>query len=377
MKKTRVYVDAMALAERQISGIGHLTIETVRALSLNEHLDVILVLPLGKRHLVARHKIQNTSIVTLPIPARALSLLLRWGLLPPVDIFIGAGVYLFPNYRNWPLARSRSLTYFHDASFLLYPNTVSPKNLAYLLKYAPVWLNRADTVLTLSKSSKSDIVKLLQLDSNKVEIVSCGVDHEVFYARDDVEIQRIKHRYGLICDKYFLYVGNFEPRKNLLNLLSAYQSLPVSIQKEHALVLIGGGGWLNEDVFKLITELQSKGLAILQANSYVKDDDLPALFSGATALVHPALYEGFGLSPLQAMACGTPVVVADNSSLPEVVGDAGIYVDAMLPVSIANGMSRACTDKSLRTICIARGLVMAQKFSWKLSADQITALLEN
>jgi len=161
MKKTKIYIDALSLAEQKVSGIGHLTLETVRALALEEGLHINLVLPLGKRKLVERHRLQNVTIMELPIPARGLSLLTKMHLMPPVDLLLGSGVYIFPNYRNWPLLFSKSLTYFHDVSFMLYPETVSPKNLKYLQQNSPIWLKRSDLVLTLSKSSKKDIVKSL------------------------------------------------------------------------------------------------------------------------------------------------------------------------------------------------------------------------
>jgi len=371
MKKTKIYIDALSLAEQKVSGIGHLTLETVRALALEEGLHINLVLPLGKRKLVERHRLQNVTIMELPIPARGLSLLTKMHLMPPVDLLLGSGVYIFPNYRNWPLLFSKSLTYFHDVSFMLYPETVSPKNLKYLQQNSPIWLKRSDLVLTLSKSSKKDIVKSLDIDPEKVRIIDCGVDHEVFYRRDAKEIEKFKASYGLTCEKYLLYIGNFEPRKNLIRLINAYQMLSEDLREKYSLVLVGSGGWLNEDVFSLIKQLTERGARILQPNKYVEDSDLPALLSGATMLVHPALYEGFGLSPLQSMACGTPVIVANNSSLPEVVGDAGLLVDAYSEKDISVKIRELLLSPEICQMMGLKGVVQAKKYSWQISEKQL------
>lgn len=375
--KVTIFIDALPLAPAKMSGIGHLTLEMLRAMGSSGRVRLVLVVPLGKAGLVRRHSIPNSEVKTILMPARVFSVLLQMKLLPPVDLFIGKGAYLFPNYRNWPLYKSQSFTYIHDAAFLKFPETVKPKNLTYLKKNIRIWLKRADTILTLSESSKRDLVEVLSVQPDKVRIIPCGVDHSVFIHRPPEEVANTKKKYGLKADKYVLYIGNFEPRKNLDRLLEAYSVLPVEQRDSYVLVMVGGGGWLNEQTLLRIKSMQEAGLNILKIDTYVEDNDLPALISGASALVQPSIYEGFGIPPLQAMACGTPVAVANNSSLPEVVEDAGVYFDAYDVHDISDQLSKVLADNKLRSTLIEKGLHQSEKFSWTSSASKLIDCIES
>lgn len=369
--RTTVYIDALPLCELRVSGIGHLTLEMVRAMSRNKELHVVLVVPLGKRKLAERHNVRGVTIKVLPLHARIFSILLRLRLMPPVDLFIGRGVYIFPNYRNWPLLYSKSLTYIHDVVFMKHPTTVSPKNLKYLLHNYKLWLKRADMILTLSNSSKSDIVNELKVSPTQVRVVGCGVDAAVYNRKTEVEIAAAKAKYGVDTDKYLLCIGNFEPRKNLERLIEAYKTLPKLVRDEYSLYFVGGGGWLNESIMNAIEKASREKYKVFKVEKYVEDNDLPALISGATALVHPSLYEGFGIPPLQAMACSVPVVVANNSSLPEVVGDAGLMVDAEDISDISDKIRIILSDDKLQNSMRTKGLNQARHFTWENSAAEV------
>ncbi len=375
MSKTKLFIDALPLAQTRMSGIGHMILELTKALSKKDELDIHLIVPLRKRKLVERHGIKNVSIKTFPLPARAISILMRTRLLPPVDILLGRGVYLFPNYRNWPLLWSKSFTYFHDAAFVLHPETVSPKNLKYLQNNASLWLKRSDNVLTLTESSKKEISDSLPVPPEKLSVIPCGVDSEIFYTRPAEEISAVKNKYGINAQDYILYVGNLEPRKNVDNLLLAYESLESKLKNRYSLVLIGGGGWLNESTMELIDKLIGKGLNIIHPKSYVEDADLPAIYSGASLLVHPAIYEGFGIPPLQAMACKVPVAVSDIPSMREVVDYAGLFFDPGSTKDIARTIEQGLSDQKLRQDIISRGEARTLLFSWDQSAYELARLI--
>lgn len=378
--KTKVYIDALPIAQDKMSGIGHLTLEMIRALSTNKEFDykyeLILVLPLGKASKIVRHNLSGCKVATLPLPARALSLFLKLKLLPPVDLLIGRGVYVFPNYRNWPLLLSPSITYFHDVSFMLHPETVSPKNLKYLKHNARLWLKRTDLVATLSHSSKMEIIENLKIPEGKVKIIPCGVNGSIFYHRSYKEVLNIKHKYGLPEGNYIICVGNLEPRKNIDRLIAAYQKLPDKLRNDYALVLIGGGGWLNEKTMALINSARNNGLDIFHPKKYVEDEDLPALFSGAALAVHPAVYEGFGIPPIQAMSCRTLVAASAIDSIKEVVGEAALLFD---PYSISDIMAKIETglsDNDERVSLVKKGEKQSKKFTWEDSASILYKIIE-
>ncbi len=151
-------------------------------------------------------------------------------------------------------------------------------------------------------------------------------------------------------------------------LLEAYKLLPESLRKQYTLVIVGGSGWLNEPIMEAIKQDQAAGYDIIKPQVYMPEEDLPMLQSGATILVHPALYEGFGISTLQAMACGTPVIAANNSSLPEVVGEAAILINAEDTKDISDKMETLLKDTGMQSKLVNRGLTQVQNYSWYASA---------
>lgn len=370
----KLFIDASPLAERNITGIPHFTAELVKA--LDQHPDngkkfiIILVIAFDKKKLLGRWQYNNIKIKVLPLPLRFVNLFWKYDVLPPMDMILGKGRYLFPNYKNWRLSRSKSLTYIHDLGFMRYPQFVQPKNLEFLKNNIQKWIGRSDLILTGAEHARNEIIELLSVSPEKVVRIYHGVDHSDYYPRPKSEISSALSKYGL-SGKYLLYIGSIEPRKNLSRLVSAYDNLPTKLKDEYSLCLIGGDGWLNNDILRDIELSKEKGNKIIRPNSYVEDEDLPALITGSSLLVHPALYEGFGLSPLQAMACGTPVLVGNNSSLPEVVGKAGTLVNAEDESDISAKIEKVLSDKKYRARMIELGLGQAQKFKWEISAQEL------
>ena len=243
-----------------------------------------------------------------------------------MDIFLGKGIYLFPNFKNWPLLFSKSITYIHDIAFKVYPEFTEPRNRTMLNAQISRFLLRSDVIVTVSESSRQEILNhYTYLSKSKVRVVLNGVDTSVFYARNEAEVNKMRKKYALPA-RYFMFLSNLEPRKNILTLLDAYSRLPENVRFNSALFFVGGMGWLNEDVFKKIEQLELSGCNIIRPSIYVEDDDLPALLTGAVALVHPAFHEGFGMPPLEAIACETPVIISNIPSIREVIGEVGVYL---------------------------------------------------
>src|SRR5215213_1635514 len=321
----KIFIEASVLCERHISGIGRTVQQILQTWAddkeLRRSFEPVLVVPFDLR---ARLEALSLPFAAkyLPFPSKLLRALRRFDLVPPLDLVLGQGIYLFPNYWNWRLARSRSLTYVYDVGFLVHPEFVEPQNQRFLASHIGRWLRRTDGVLTISDHAKAEIVEHCQLDPSRVHVIYNGVDTAPYANTRKDQIAAVKAKHDIQGD-YLLFVGNIEPRKNMTRLIEAYTQLPEEQRDRYELLLVGGDGWNNQPILRAIAAAQQKGFRIRKLPTFVSNKELPALYAGATVLTSPSLYEGFGMTPLEAMAAGTPVVVGDNSSLPEVVGEAG------------------------------------------------------
>lgn len=375
----RIYIDALALVPDKKSGIGFTVQQTLAALAKLEELqdwEIYLIAPFGKAKYLKQYAVSpNVYIKSFLLPARGIELLMRTRLLPPIDWVMGRGIYIFPNYRNLPVWRSRSLTYMYDASFIVHPHTGHLKNQRYFSRYIKLWTARTDRIITISEQMRTEIEQYLNVYPPKIAVVPCGVDRQYFTRTTPAEVTAAKQKYGIPYENYLLYVGNIEPRKNLLTLLEAYEQLPARIRSSYGLVFVGGDGWLNEDFYSRLQTMQAKGCAIMKVTQFVASEDLPALYSGAALLVQPAIYEGFGMTPLEAMACGAPVAVSDIPAVHEVVGEAGHYFDASQSVALGRMIERVLAGEDDTAHKIRIGLKRSDQLSWQNSAQKLYTVI--
>lgn len=372
-KKPTIYIEAMVFAPPYMSGVGHATLEITKELlkieKESQKFDLYLLVPFNKVSQVLK-KFEGgptPRIKKLWILPRVMELLMRLNLLPPVDLFTGRGIYLFPNYRNWRVSRSKSVTYVHDVSFKLYPEFVSPKNRDYLNKYIKRWMKRTDIIITLSQQVKKEIISNYDIASEKISVAYDGVSTQAYYPRSPAEINETKQRYGLAVKDYVLFVGNKEPRKNLQRLVEAFEELEDHLKERFALVLIGGGSWLSEGIDQAIEHALQNKVQVVTPDHFVEDKDLPALYSGAQLFAFVPVYEGFGIPPLEALASGTPVLASDIAVLREVLGDKVDYCDPQNVKSIAAGLTRNLSGNK-ESISEKDFLAL---YSWKRSAQQL------
>ncbi len=254
----------------------------------------------------------------------------------------------------------------HDLAYYKFPATFSYKNRIFKKLLAPVSIKRAVKIIVDSRNTKEDLKELFPVSEDKIEVIYPGSpNYREVKAKDKLE--EVKNRYN-VDSEYILYLGTLEPRKNLSRLIDAYYLLFKRGIKEK-LVLAGKKGWLYKDIFKKVKELNLQDRIIF--TGYIEERDKPLLYSAARLFIYPSLYEGFGLPPLEAMSCGTPVIVSGCSSLPEVVGEAGLYVDPRSVKDIARKMNRLITHSRLREELKGKGLKRTEKFSWQNSARQI------
>ncbi|MEI6666903.1 MAG: glycosyltransferase family 1 protein [Acidobacteriota bacterium] len=304
-----------------------------------------------------------------PVPEKAKPYSIREQIALPLQL-LKARVDLFhaPHYVLPPLVPCRSIVTIHDCIHLMFPQYL-PNRLAYLYARGSLAAaaTRASRILTVSETSKSDILRYCNVPADRITVIPNAIDDRLSRAPLEEDIQRTRERYQL-DGPFALYVGNIKPHKNLERLIDAFH-LVRREGFEHLKLLIIGDQISKfprlrraVDRYKLHKHVRFLG--------FVGDDTLASLYRLATVFVFPSLYEGFGLPPLEALASGTPVVTSNVSSLPEVVGDAAVLVDPYSAASIAEGIQRVLVDPALRESLRIKGLARAKTFSWEASVQR-------
>jgi glycosyltransferase involved in cell wall biosynthesis len=245
------------------------------------------------------------------------------------------------------------------------PNKYSIKKYIMYRTLLPRTLKSADKIITISHHTKQDLTKYLKVPEDKIKVIHLAAN-ENYKPLNENEINTIKQKYNLNYP-FILYVGGLAPNKNVERLIKAYYKLKKQDVK-HKLIITGVKRWKYKSIFETIDKLNLQKDVIFAG--YVPDEDLPALYNAADLFVYPSLYEGFGLPPLEAMACGTPVITSNASSLPEVVGDAGIMVNPYDVDELAKAMYEVLTNDGLREELSKKGLERAKLFSWKKCAEE-------
>lgn len=236
----------------------------------------------------------------------------------------------------------------------------------------PRIITHSDRIIVDSFQTKKDLIRCYQVCEQKISVIYLGASEE-FKPLENHHIESVKKKY-MIDFPFVLFVGNLEPRKNIPTLFKAFSQCKKKIP-ELKLIIIGQKGWKYAEVFKTIKFLHlEKEVIFLQ---YIPHEDVPALYNAARLFVYPSLYEGFGLPPLEAMQCGTPVITSNTSSLPEVIGDGGFMVDPLDIQDLTEKMLQLLTDDQTRKENIRYNLARSQQFSWKKCAKQTLEVYED
>jgi glycosyltransferase involved in cell wall biosynthesis len=292
----------------------------------------------------------------------------------PLDVILpGKDVFLFTNYATYPLWRTPYVVIVYDLSYLVVPECILDGYRSMLASWIPPGVAGAAAVVTVSEAVKSELVHWLGVAADRVVVAPPAVDAARFRPVPTEQRAALRRELG-VPDRYFLFVGTIEPRKNIRRLVDAYATLPDDVRAEHALVLVGSKGWLDDDILDAVEELRRRGEQVVQPG-YVPDEALPALYADATAFVYPSLYEGFGMPVMEAMACGAPVITSNVSSLPEAAGGAGLLVDPLDVRAISNAMARVARDEQLAADLRERGRERAARTDWRRTAELVHGAL--
>ena len=340
-------------------------------------------------------KENNVELVNYKIPNRLLDFSSRFfnypkidKLLKEVDVFFSPHIFFSALSKNCP-----SVTTFHDLSFEIHPEFYSrQKNFWHFSMNPKKLAERAAKIIAVSKSTRDDIVNFYGIKSDKIEVVYSGINKNWKLEIGNWKLDQVRKKYNL-PEKYILYLGTLEPRKNIIGLIEAFEELKrtfknppnPSLQRENSniqypisniqLVIAGAKGWLCEDIFRAAGKSPVKNDIVF--TGFVKDQDKPILYKLADLFVYPSFYEGFGFPPLEAMACGAPVITSNFSSLPEAVGDAALTIDPYNINQLAAAMKEILKDKNLRNKLIKKGFKQAEKFSWERCARETLSVLKS
>lgn len=365
------------LLSMNVTGVTRYISELVRALPVAgpEHRYTLLVNPGVSDHLLPELA-GNVERRYTRFPIRGTKTRILWEQLVQPLAVVGRGydvIHHTDRSMPWLPLGIPSVSTIQDISYVAYPETYTRGKVAYNEIAARIAAARADRIITVSEHTKKDVMRYLGVPEDKICVVYSAVD-TIFQPVDDKSVlDQARQRFKLPAQT-ILYVGSLNPRKNVVTLIEAFAVLKQRIDLPHKLVLVGPSEWKSEPVFERVKALGLEAEIILPG--LLQGLDLVYLYNLADLFVFPSLHEGFGFPPLEALACGTPVVCSNAASLPEVVGDAAIMVDPLDVQGLVQAMERVLTDPELARDLRGRGLERARLFSWEKTARETIRVYE-
>jgi glycosyltransferase involved in cell wall biosynthesis len=379
----KLYVDGLGIVEPHFSGVGQYILGILKGMNeINRNLvnsgkkphDISVIIPSDAEERFLSFKLDYLKYTKFPASTGKMAALWHHNKLPPLDLYFGPGVYIFTRFVSMRLLYSKSIVIEYDLSFETHKQFVEDRNAKFLSSAVKRSIKDSDAIVTISKSVKKEIENFYKIKSKQVIVAYPAVDPILLHRKSSSEISEAKLKYGIEGD-YILTLSNLEPRKNLESTIDAYLNIPVKEIKGVSLVIVGANGWKADKLFEKIENNKSKTHKIIRPKIYVEDEDKAAIISGATTLVYPSHYEGFGMPPLEALACGTPVIVSNNSSLPEAVGNLGLMIDSKDIKDLSKKMISIINYSSSDKARIGKlGPKFASEFSWTKSALSIIDL---
>ena len=306
-----------------------------------------------------------TNLKSVPIPIKITNLCIRYPklFLPVFERSFGScDIFHGTNYTVYPFRKSRQVLTIYDLTFIKYPQYCNNIVQAYADRVRRC-LRWTDLILTISESSKRDIIRHLGFDADRIIVTPLASRYGAGYKPDVPAFQAYD-----LTRPFILFVGTIEPRKNIVGLIEAFDILKRTQKTDHDLVLVGQKGWLYEPIFERIA--RSPYRDSIYHLDYLPDDVVAEFYRRADVFLYPSHYEGFGMPVLEAMTLGAPVICSNNSSLPEVAGDAAVMIDAEDEIAIADAILKLIGDRAFRQELITKGYDQALKFSWRRTAER-------
>lgn len=374
----KIGIDLRCLESGEKSGVGEYAVNLVENILRLDQANSYLLFSNSfwekNNYLERFEKYPNVRVKKFHWPNKLLNLCFWYLNWPKIDRMLGGAEVLFLpnlNFAAWSKKTKVILT-IHDLSFEYYPETFSEKRRLWHWFINPKKLaGRAGRIIAVSDSTKSDLISRYGVDPSKIKMIhSAAAESFRVLDRNDLALAKIAKKYALPY-KFILYLGTIEPRKNISGLIQAYDRLRRLGNPEldkYKLVIAGSVGWKSDQIFSAIEN--SPYSADIIATGMIASKDMPMIYNLASLFVYPSFFEGFGFPPLEAMACGVPVVTSNNSSLPEVVGDAAILIEPEEPEEIFHAMREVLLNRELSAKLRAKGLEQANSFSWSKTAGE-------
>ncbi|WP_347556225.1 glycosyltransferase family 1 protein [Robbsia sp. KACC 23696] len=328
----KLIVDAASILADRPSGIGHYALGIIKAFDDFASRGVLSYSLLAPKRLLPRADAlgldhRDPSVAMHPLKKNLAHQILKRSLPLAMDRVMPSGVYYFPAFKMLPMHKRASAVVIHDMAHLDMRGCVEQGNVAQLDYSLPHVMMHASAIVTVSRFSRDRIAHHFGIDPTRITVATPAVDRQCYRPMSADDSRRIRESCGVFTDDFVLSVGNLEPRKNHANVIRAFAALPPEKTRNLSLVIIGADGWQSDDIEAAIARAAAKGIRILRPTRFVADEEMAAFYSAARFLAFLPLYEGFGMPPLEAYACGTPVLASRVASVPEAAGECAIYVD--------------------------------------------------
>jgi glycosyltransferase involved in cell wall biosynthesis len=362
----KIGIDIRSLQEKQKSGVGEFTYELLAALfkidQHNEyylfsnafHVNGIDLPPFDKARVKHCH---------FNFPNKLLNFCFRFFDRPKIDNLLGVKLdkFIFPNINFYAVNSStEKVLVVHDLSYELFPSFYSPKGrLWHKMIGSKKFCHEADRIVAVSQKTKQDLIDFFNIDADKIFPIYPGIAEKMKRVNDEADLSRVREKYHL-PQKFILYLGTVEPRKNISTLVKAFKQIQSEI--DYRLVIAGAKGFKGSDILKNNSQIQYIG--------YVNSKDKPALYTLADLFVYPSFYEGFGFPPLEALACGTPVVASHAGSLGEVLGQAALLVNPHNATELSQAIKNVMSDQELKNQLLRKAGLAINQYSWGKTASQ-------
>jgi len=363
--------------EKEYSGVSEYTLNLVRAILEEDRENEYKLFYNSGRDISGRmpeFKYEKVEVVSAHYPNKIFNYLMQKTLRQPkVDQLLGVDIFWLPNLNFISLSsQAKKILTIHDLSFLRCPNFFSlQRNLWHYIINIKKLIRESDKIIAVSENTKNDIIELAGVSGSKVEVIYSGIGEEFrVIDKNDWFLKEIKKKYNL-ADKFILFLGTQEPRKNIIGLIKAFNEFRENWaggKERIELAIAGGRGWKERGTRH--EREKSKYKEDIKFLGYIPRQDKAYLYNLASVFVYPSFYGGCGFPPLEAMACGLPVVTSFSSSLPEAVGEASLLIDPYKTGEIAQAIRRILSDEFLKNDLIERGREKVYEFSWQKAAEK-------
>ena len=372
-------IDIRTLMDEQYSGVSEYTFNLLNAIFKIDNKNEYKLFYNSWHNIsdrMPKFNYDNVKIVKTKYPNKLFNnILQKIFKTPKIDKLLSVDIFFMPNIGFISLSsQCKKIITIHDLSFLRYYDFFSLKrNLWHKIINVKKIIKNFDHIIAMSKNTKKDIIELCKITEKKISVIYSGIS-EKYYKIDDKENIKIKN-FPNLPKKFILFLGTLEPRKNVDSIIKAYNKLRKNNNfNKYKLVIAGGKGWKNKNIYNAFKNSKYKN--DIQFLGYVENKDKNYLYNLADLFVYPSFYEGFGLPPLEAMACGCPVITSSVSSLPEIVGSAGIMVNPHDILEISQAMNDILSDKNLQNKLSQKGIEKAKEFNWEKSAKEYLSCIK-